>query len=109
MDDATQMLVDGIESIEESVGATIRWKGTDYPCVGGSEFSDKILNLGGFKLGQNGQIVVRAEFFDGARPQEEQTISYKSMPDAAGRILRIKNVTTFREALLVFECIDPTS
>jgi hypothetical protein len=109
MDDATQMLVDGIETIEDAVGATITWKGEVYPCVGGTDFSDKILSLGGFKLGQSGQIVARASLFEGNQPQEEQTLVYKSVPDDDGRTLRIKNVTDFRKALLVFECIDPTS
>lgn len=107
MDDATQMLVDGIEVIEDSVGATINWNGGPYPCAGGAELGGKMLGYGGYRTTAQVTIVARAAVFPAKRPREKDKLIYTSAPDADPRALRIDNLTVFRNAVLVMECTDP--
>ena len=106
MDEATRSLIDGLMDIE-AVGATITFDGTNYPCVGGAEFADQLLGSGGLKITADVTVIVRTSVFASvdARPKEERSIIFKSIPEAAGLSLRIKNITTFREAFLVLACI----
>jgi hypothetical protein len=108
MDEATQCLVDGLTEIENAAGATLVWNAGTYPCVGGAEFADKLLGSGGLKITADVTTVVRAALFPdtASRPQEEQTALYKSTPAAAGRPVRIKSITLFREAFIVLACVD---
>lgn len=107
MDDATQMLVDGIGAIEESVGATLTWNGNNYPCAGGAELGGKMLGFGGYRTTAQVTIVARTAMFPAKRPKEKDSIVYLSDPEADPRALRIDNLTVFRKAFLVFECTDP--
>lgn len=101
------MLVDGIESIEDSVGATITWNGGSYPCAGGAELGGKMLGYGGYRTTAQVTVVARAAVFAAKRPKDKDTIIYLSTPDSTARPLRIDNLTVLRNALLIFECTDP--
>jgi hypothetical protein len=107
MDEGTQMLVDALIENETAVGGVITWAGADYSCFGGGVLGGKSLEMGGFRLTAQTQIVVRQGLFaGGATPAEKETLVYKSYPGASGRTLRIQSVDTFRDGFLVLECND---
>lgn len=112
MDEATELLIDGIADGEEA-GAFISWNGAEYPVCGGAELGGKLLGSGGFRVTAQVTIVLRLEAFPEtnddtpAGPQEKQPLTYTSAPAARGRALRVDSRTIFRNALLILECNDP--
>ena len=112
MDEATELLLDGLLDGEEA-GALITWNGADYPCCGGPELGGKLLGAGGFRVTAQVTIALRLDQFavpeagGPAGPQEKQRLTYTSAPGAPARALRVDTRTVFRNALLILECNDP--
>lgn len=109
MDEATEMLVDGLISIEESAQASIHWNGEDYPCVGGAALAGRLLQEFGWQTSAEVPIVVRTAVLPaGKRPQAKQTLTYTSSPEDTSVKLRIKDATPFRAAFIVLACESPS-
>jgi hypothetical protein len=110
MSDVTDVLLDGLLAREEEEGASINWAGEDFPCSAGTENTGKMLGQGGFRLTAEATLVVRTSVFPNGTglPVEEQTLTYKSTPDAAARPLRIKNIIRWRGAVMVLMCSHPS-
>jgi len=109
MNEFSSHLVDGLLTLETTVGASITWAGQVFPCVAGAIMGGRILGLGGFTLNADTTIVLRFALFDPTvgLPAEKQTLSYTSEPNAPARQLRIDKATPWQDALLVLECNDP--
>ncbi len=109
MNDYARAMVLGIKDFEDTIGATINWAATDYPCAGGAVLGGKLLGQGGFRTTSQIQIAVRTCLFpDGAgRPSEKQTLTYKATPEATARALRIDNTTLLWDDVLLLDCNDP--
>ncbi len=109
MDEATQLLCDALQVIEDSVGASINWAGADYPCSSGPDLLGKLLGAGGYTPTGDTTVVVRTALFDEEQgsPQEKQTLSLKSAAGEIAQRLRIRNLMKFRGAFLVLSCVSP--
>ena len=109
MNEVTEILLEGLKERESQIGSALIWAGKRLPCSGGAELGGKLLQAGGYRVTAAVPLVLRlAVLPDGiGRPQEKQTLSYFSVPGAAGRSLRIDSVTVLYDAVLVLECEDP--
>jgi hypothetical protein len=95
--------------IESQEGATLNWRGTNYPCVAGPDLGGKLLGSGGYRVSAQQILVLRLAVLPPGinLPEEKQTITYKQTPEAQPQTVRIEALNTVANALLVMECNNP--
>lgn len=103
------MALEGLALSEASMGTTIIWAGSEYPCTGGPEFGGKRIDEGGWRLEAKVKITVRNEVFPtgGGVPEEKQTLLYKRNASAEGKRYRIDAITNYFGAYMELNCNDP--
>jgi hypothetical protein len=107
MDDATQLLLDGLAEFE-AVGSTFTWNSLVLPVCAGPEVGGKLLEAGGLRINAANMIVIRVSHFNGGSlPAEKEKGVFLSVPEATPKTYRIDARTIFRNALLILECNDP--
>lgn len=79
---------ESMASVEDALGQTMTWAGTEYPCHASGVTRASRADAGLWNVTDDLTISVRAELFTGAQPLRDQTLTH------AGSTYRISTVMT---------------